>query len=241
MPQPTSAQIIWEYVVTILHYWWALLPGLVMPLRNVYKWFHPEHKELEIPHWIRLGSVAAALFLAQFLAYRNLARNLAIVIEEKRQFSMAVNIKDIQLEDARHQTNILKMQKPQPTLESKNSLRKRVVRLTDDLEALVRDQNATLPSPEQAQTMTPEQKNASKQAFDEAAKRMTALYLNQFRSRTVGIIAELKAKGLMTDYWDGPLEKGAEFRPLGGGEIQRLRELAYHLDGQDKVTTITGN
>ena len=61
------------------------------------------------------------------------------------------------------------------------------------------------------------------------------IYLNKFRARTVGIIAELKPKGLLTEPMDGPLEKGAEFRMLLYEEIHRLRELAYHLDGQDRV------
>src|SRR5260370_2963927 len=121
MPQPTLAQIVWEYLVTILHYWWALLPGLVMPLRNVYRWFHPKHKELEIPHWIRLGSVVAALFLAQFLAYRNSAKNLAVVIEEKRQVSMTSNAQTVQLQEARQQLDILKSQIHQHTKEASDS------------------------------------------------------------------------------------------------------------------------
>ncbi len=241
MPVPTIDQIILKYLITILHYWWALLPGLVMPLRNIYKWLHPRHEELEIPHWVRLSSVLAAVFLAQFLAFQNSERNLAIVIEQKRQFSMALDTRSTQLQDANHEIDILKKQKPQPAAELKNSLRKRVVRLTDDLEVLTREQNATLPTSEQVQTMTPEQKNASNKAFDEAPKKMTAIYLDRFRSRTVGIVAELKAKGLLTEYWDGALEKGAEFRIPMGEEIHRLRELAYHLDGQDRVVTITAN
>jgi len=191
------------------------------------------------PH--RFSTGRAFFFLAQFLAYQNSARNLAIVTEEKRQFSIALNTQSAQLQDAKHDIDVLKTKKPQPGVELKNSLRKRVVRLTDDLELLVREQNATLPTLEQVQTMTPEQKNASNKAFDEATKKMTAIYLDRFRSRTVGIIAELKAKGLMTEYWDGPLEKGAEFRMPIGEEIRRLRELAYHLDSQDRVVTITGN
>src|SRR5260370_37420629 len=62
MQLPTTGEIILKYLITILHYWWALLPGLVMPLRNIYKWLHPKHRELEIPHWVRIGSVLAALF-----------------------------------------------------------------------------------------------------------------------------------------------------------------------------------
>ena len=239
MTVPTTAQIIFKYLITILHYWWALLPGLVMPLRNVYKWLHPRHEELEIPHWVRLSSVMAAVFLAQFLAFQNSERNLATVIEEKRQFSIALNTESTQLQDAKHENDVLKKQKP--AVELKNSLRRRVVRLTDDLEVLLREQNATLPTIEQIQTMTPEQKNGSNKAFDEATKKMTAIYLDKFRSMAVGIIAELKAKGLMTEYWDGPLEKGAEFRMPIGEEIHRLRELAYHLDGQDRVVTIVAN
>ncbi len=83
--------------------------------------------------------------------------------------------------------------------------------------------------------MTQEQRDAANRAFEEATKRATAVYLNKFRDRTVGIIAELKAKGLLTGYWDGAMEKGAEFRMPMGEETHRLRELAYHLDRQDKV------
>jgi hypothetical protein len=123
----------------------------------------------------------------------------------------------------------------EPSKEPKNSLRRRVMRLADELEALLCDQNAALPTEQQLQRMTPEQKGVSNHTFEEATKKTTAVYLDKFRSRTVGIIAELKAKGLLTEYWDGPLEKGAEFRMLLGDEIRRLRELAYHLDGQDRV------
>ncbi len=122
MPVPTIDQIILKYLITILHYWWALLPGLVMPLRNIYKWLHPRHEELEIPHWVRLSSVLAAVFLAQFLAFQNSERNLAIVIEQKRQFSMALDTRSTQLQDANHEIDILKKQKPQPAAELKNSL-----------------------------------------------------------------------------------------------------------------------
>jgi hypothetical protein len=125
--------------------------------------------------------------------------------------------------------------------EPRNSLRKRVIRLAEDLESLLRELGATLPSQQDLQTMTQEQKNVSNQKYQEVSNKITASYLDKFRPRTVGIIAELKAKGLLTEYWDGPLEKGAEFRPLQGEEIHRLRELAYHLDAQDRVIIISGN
>lgn len=119
--------------------------------------------------------------------------------------------------------------------ESQNSLRRRVMRLADDLDSLLLEQSKTLPTQEQSQAMTPEQKNAANLAFREVTEKTNLIYLEQFRPRTVGIIAELKARGLLTDYWDGPMEKGGEFRMLQGSETHRLRELAYHLDAQDKV------
>jgi len=119
--------------------------------------------------------------------------------------------------------------------EPQNSLRRRVMRLADDLDSLLLEQSKALPTQEQSQSMTPEQKDAANHAFDEVTKKTNLVYLEKLRPRTVGIIAELKAKGLLTDYWDVPMEKGAEFRMLQGGETHRLRELAYHLDAQDKV------
>lgn len=123
----------------------------------------------------------------------------------------------------------------EPAREPRNSLRRRVARLADELDYLLREQVAVLRTPQQLQTMTPEQRDAANRAYDEATRKTTMIYLNKFRARTVGIIAELKPKGLLTEPMDGPLEKGAEFRMLLYEEIHRLRELAYHLDGQDRV------
>jgi len=109
------------------------------------------------------------------------------------------------------------------------------MQLADELESLVRQQNAVYPTLAESQAMTPEQKEAASRAFQEATRKTDALYMANFRSRTVGIIAELKSKGLLAEYWDGPLEKGAEFRMLQGDEIHRLREAAYHLDAHDGV------
>jgi hypothetical protein len=119
--------------------------------------------------------------------------------------------------------------------ESQDSLRRRVMRLADDLDSLLLEQSKTLPTQEGSQSLTPEQKNAVNLAFREITEKTNLVYMEKFRPRTIGIIAELKARGLLTDYWDGPMEKGAEFRVLQGGETHRLRELAYHLDAQDKV------
>src|SRR5260370_31642835 len=110
MPLPTTGEIILKYLITILHYWWALLPGLVMPLRNIYKWLHPKHRELEIPHWVRIGSVLAALsfFLPQFLPYQTSAQNLPIVTKVKSNFTFALKTQSPKLQNLKHDLDFLK-------------------------------------------------------------------------------------------------------------------------------------
>ena len=109
------------------------------------------------------------------------------------------------------------------------------MRLADELDSLQQEMMKAAPTAEKIGSMTPEQKDAAYRAYDEATRKAAAAYLDRFRNRTVGIIAELKAKGLLTEYEDGSWEKGAEFRMPMYQEIHRLRELAYHLDAQDRV------
>lgn len=238
MLEPTLFQIAKGYLGATITYWWILVPGLLMPLPDIYKHFlHPKGKDLPIPRWVRLTAGAGCLFLAQFLAYRDAATNVARTGEEKRQLSVQTSEQSSRIASDEKEIGALRAEVAQTATarEPKNSLRKRVMRLADDLDALFIEQNAALPKSQEIQTMTPAQKEAANHAFAEATEKTTTIYLATYRSRTVGIIAELKAKGLLTDYWDGPMEKGAEFRPVQGGEIHRLRELAYHLDGQDRI------
>jgi hypothetical protein len=78
-------QIISEYARITFSYWWLLLVGGVMLLPDIYKFLHPTGKEINFPKWVRWSAAFICLSLAQFLAYRNQAMNLATVIEEKRQ------------------------------------------------------------------------------------------------------------------------------------------------------------
>lgn len=59
-----------------------------MALSDLYKWHWPDGKEFRLPHWLRLAISIVALLLAQFLAYRDQGKNLARVIEEKRELSI---------------------------------------------------------------------------------------------------------------------------------------------------------
>jgi len=79
--------ILRQYFFGIIHYWWLLMFGLLGAANTAYKWFHPDRKDLPIPHWIRVYSAIGALLIAQFLLYRNSIRNLDAVILEKQNCS----------------------------------------------------------------------------------------------------------------------------------------------------------
>src|SRR6266478_9553803 len=91
MPEPTTSQIVWQYVLVVLAYWWTLLPVVAMPAIDAWNWHRPETKKVKVPPWIRLAISLGCLMIAQFLAYRNSIKNLSAVIEEKRQQSIAIN------------------------------------------------------------------------------------------------------------------------------------------------------
>jgi len=76
--------ILRQYFFGIIHYWWLLMFGLLGAANTAYKWFHPDRKDLPIPHWIRVYFAIGALLIAQFLLYRDSIKNLGAVILEKQ-------------------------------------------------------------------------------------------------------------------------------------------------------------
>src|SRR5258708_6816462 len=80
-------QFAWDYIVALAHYWWVIVIGLFGAINNVWKWFHPDRKDLPIPHWLRVGAAFAAIVAAQILVYRDSLRNLHRVIDDKRSLS----------------------------------------------------------------------------------------------------------------------------------------------------------
>jgi hypothetical protein len=106
---PTLLQIVLAYLRVAAAYWWVLLPGGVMAAPDTIKWHHPT-KEIKFPFWLRLSIAIACVFVAQFLAYRNQTINLARVIEEKQQFSIAMNKQADQIQEQATQIQGLKQQ-----------------------------------------------------------------------------------------------------------------------------------
>lgn len=86
--EPSLVQAGWSYIRTTIAYWWVIVPGIIMPLRDVLNIFKKLGKT---PRWLELAVIFVCLLLAQFLAYRNCAINLYRVIDEKREKSIEVN------------------------------------------------------------------------------------------------------------------------------------------------------
>jgi hypothetical protein len=108
-----------------------------------------------------------------------------------------------------------------PLLERSDSLRRRVMRLADEVESfeieLMRD---TPPN-------TPE-------GLREFNIKNQSLYVkNGLKDRTLAILQELRAKGLNIGLLDAP--GAAPVRPLQDFELEELRSLAYHLDADGNV------
>jgi hypothetical protein len=88
VPEPSFVRVVWDYLWATIAYWWLLVPGALMPLPEIFKALHPKGKEISIPWWwLRMAILFGCFTLAQFLAYKDVRRNLAQVIEEKRQQS----------------------------------------------------------------------------------------------------------------------------------------------------------
>ena len=74
-----------QYVKAVLRYWWAVVTGLVLTLvdgaeRIFGTWYLP-------PRWAKIATAVGGLAVAQYLAYRELARNQADKSSPESEFS----------------------------------------------------------------------------------------------------------------------------------------------------------
>lgn len=240
---PTLLQMIREYVWTVGSYWWVIVPGALMPLRDV---FNVLKRLGNTPRWIELAVVFACLSVAQFLAYRNAVRNLYVVIEEKSQFSIKINDLNQQLAEVQKKLAALS-----PPPESPVSLRHRTIKAAHDLELFVsgrwnnpnRPQIVNPPPPNQA--VSDEERKAIKKWQDYQQATMD-MYVREYRDNLVSIALAYKNKGIPIGFLDVDFERGPPVLYLPGqvgqgdwgDDIAQLRNLAYRVDAYDNIITI---
>ena len=130
-------------------------------------------------------------------------------------------------------------------VEPPNSLRRRTIRLVNELSAFWADNPMPLQPIDKPTTEQDRERNA---AWDRYWKKVQLLYADQYRDRVVGIIREYTSKGISTGF----LEKSAQNHPFGArsfnatevplcayDELCQLRELAFHVDAYDQVIILT--
>jgi hypothetical protein len=119
--------------------------------------------------------------------------------------------------------------------ESQTSLRRRTVKLADELEKFNQDRWRNHP-PNAANdpNATPEQKAVvrASQLYDQETLDTCK---SRFKDRTIGIIEELKTRGLDIGNMDKIVEAQGCLGLWGGDFIKPLRDLAYHLNADDTV------
>jgi len=97
--------ILKDNLYAVAAYWWVIVVGVVMPFLDLLKFLHPtKHWEFKLHPSLRIAIAALALIIAEFLAYKDQASNLAAVIEAKRQLSMQLNSKNTEIAQLQQQT-----------------------------------------------------------------------------------------------------------------------------------------
>jgi hypothetical protein len=73
-----------DYIRALFHYWWVMVIGLFGAINTFWKWFHPNRKDIAIPHWLRVGIAVGAVIAAQILVHHDSISNLNHVIDDKK-------------------------------------------------------------------------------------------------------------------------------------------------------------
>jgi hypothetical protein len=225
MPEPTLLQTVIEYLRVAAAYWWVLLPGGVMVLPDTIKWHHP-NKEVRFPFWLRLSIAIACIFVAQFLAYRNQALNLARVIEEKKQLSIQVNA--VTNEDEKQKREIARLSNLVP---KETSFKTETLQEAVKVERFFRNRARHQPTCNQTSTMTPEQQRVAIEPCTTYTFETMNEYSNVFAPKIMSIVERFKSKGINV----GSVEQCVPQGWCSTAIPVQLRAFALRLDENDNI------
>lgn len=240
--------LIWEYIRIVGAYWWAMFPGFVMPLRDLFGMFK---KLPRTPRPVVVATLIFFLSIAQFLAFRNARIALARVIEDKHQLSVKAGADAAKLDNERSQLTAVEqrlaaLDAPEPA----DSLRRRTMRLADKVQEYLAPRAATSPPFVGPDSRVPNPTDEQKRAIEKYQaywQETDDYYSEHFKDAMVGIIREYEAKGVRTGFLESSLSQrppylcpppsACENTPTD--ELYQFRELAYHVDGQGHLITVT--
>jgi len=151
----------------------------------------------------------------------------AVTYQDHQAFVATVHRLGIENKDLRNVKPCIAQQVQATPVESPNSLRKRTMRLVNDLEVWSNKRYASYPQPVGGDDATL-QKRKTEFEID-----LNHEYTAMFKERTIEIVKQFDAKGL--DVGQMLAEYGISVRPPVYTEIQLLKNLAYRVDSNDKV------
>jgi len=196
-----------------------------MVLPDTIRWHHPT-KEIKFPFWLRLTIAIGCVCIAQFLAYRNLALNLARVIDEKQKFSMEINTLSDQLQREKQKNVILSEKVPKET-----SLKVRAIQAADGYERFFQHRAKHQPTCNQTSAMSPEEQRAVIEPCAKYNFQTMGEYAQRFAPDIMAMVEEFRAKGMNVK----DIENCAPQGWCGIAISVQLRAFAARLDAKDNV------
>jgi hypothetical protein len=219
-------EVLLDNLRAVAAYWWVILVGVIMPFIDLIKFLHPtKHIEFKLHPSVRIGLAALAIIIAQLLAFRDQARNLQIVIEDKKQFSIEVNSRKQQVHELSEQIVSMKSRMPDDT-----SLKIRLMRAADEYEHFWRNYPKG-PTCTQTSDMTPEQQRKVIEPCSAYSQKREDDFQRLMAPRMMELVQEVKAKGMDVKNMENCASVGYCGIPMS----VQLRAFSLQLDGHDNV------
>jgi len=225
--------VLSEYVGAVIRYWWLVVPGMLMPLPDIYKAFHPKGKQLEISRPLRITIFVVTVLAAQFLAYKDSIKNLSKVIEEKRELTMQLNVtndavrrREIELASVKQEVDDLRNKVP-----SEGSLKSRALDAASEYERFFRERAKHAPTCTQTSGMSPEEQRATLEPCTKYYFETMGEYQQRFAPNVMAIVEEFRAKGVNVR----DIENCAPQGFCGITISVQLRAFASRLDAKDNI------
>ena len=176
----------------------------------------------------RVGFVVIAILIGSLAAVQAYRSNKAAGRIEARIQKESKETQQVVRDEGGRPVNV--QVQPPPVLEPPDSLRKRTLALAHELEIFDRKRAKTFPG-YSTEHMASDQEQAARVTLNAYMAKSTELFQKQFAVPTVGIVQELKAKGMDVSTIEEQAQYGFRLPEL----ITSLRAMAGRLDAQGNV------
>lgn len=226
--------VLGEYLVGVIGYWWLFVPGVLMPLPEIYNALRPKGKQLEISRPLRITIFVVSILAAQFLTYKDSTRNLSKVIDEKRELAIQLNAanetihqKEVELESMKQERDDLRGKVP-----NEGSLKTRAFNAASQYERFFRERAKHQPTCSQTSNMSLEEQRVAIEPCAKYNLEMANEYQQQLAPNVMAIVEEFRAKGVNVMNIENCAPQGWY---CGISISVQLRAFANRLDAKDNI------